>query len=671
MSHNSILIATILISTTAAAQSTSIAPIVVEDSLVSEQNTDTIDFLKTSQSPVSDSGEFLNSINGISGKRSGGHGMDVIVRGQSKTRVNIKTDGAFIHGGCPNRMDPATSYASPDIYDQIEVQKGYQTVSEGRGGPGGTILFSKSNPNFTKEKNMISKVGLNAETNTDQAGLLADFAYGNSDRFIRITGLGNKGGSFEDGAGEEVKSEYTHSNVSLNSNYRVNSDTKITLDVEQDRSTDIDYPGMMMDSPLSMNSTARFKLNYKNFTALLGQTNVVHEMDNADRSASSLNEVATTSNTTTAKFEGTFNSKRTNYKIGLDLQNIQQNATFAQNGVDQFDMWPDAELNTIGIYGEQEYALSDSSTLTTGLRIDSINTTANATDKDYGAGMMQVSANFNYNYYYGVVAEDKSETNIGGLLRYEKEVSDSFKWNTGISRIVRTADINERYMHKWAGATKTNMRRSGNPDINPEQHLQIEVGASTKIGKIKNKTNLYHDMVTDFISMDLAKGQKGILRSDDAQIYRNVNATISGIETEFSYRINNNWDSIFNIGYTYGRNTTDERALYDIPPIEGSLGLNWNYKKWKINTTANFAATQEHIDFESGQDVTEENAGWATIDLNTTYTVNKNTTLKAGIKNLLDHEYANHVSRNDLLSNQAVRVNEPGRSIWISGVTSF
>ncbi|MFG1491574.1 TonB-dependent receptor plug domain-containing protein, partial [Oceanospirillum sp. HFRX-1_2] len=55
--------------------------------------------------PVTDGGELLKSLNGISGTRMGGRAIDPIIRGQKQTAVNVLLDGAYLHGGCPNRMD--------------------------------------------------------------------------------------------------------------------------------------------------------------------------------------------------------------------------------------------------------------------------------------------------------------------------------------------------------------------------------------------------------------------------------------------------------------------------------------------------------------------------------------------------------------------------------------
>ncbi|MES9847772.1 MAG: TonB-dependent receptor plug domain-containing protein, partial [Candidatus Thiodiazotropha sp.] len=86
-----------------------------------------------SQGLPADGGDFLRDINGVSGIRMGGHGIDPVIRGQSQNRLNIILDGAYIHGGCPNRMDPPTAYSALESYDSVTVIKGSQTVIYGGG----------------------------------------------------------------------------------------------------------------------------------------------------------------------------------------------------------------------------------------------------------------------------------------------------------------------------------------------------------------------------------------------------------------------------------------------------------------------------------------------------------------------------------------------------------
>jgi iron complex outermembrane receptor protein len=102
--------------------------------------------------PSTDAADMLQSIPGITIGRMGGHGVEPFIRGQSQSRLNIIDDGAFIHGGCPNRMDPPTSYMAVDSIDNLIVDKGYTSVANGPGGSGGTVRSERQKPIFDEGK---------------------------------------------------------------------------------------------------------------------------------------------------------------------------------------------------------------------------------------------------------------------------------------------------------------------------------------------------------------------------------------------------------------------------------------------------------------------------------------------------------------------------------------
>ncbi|MEJ2423830.1 MAG: TonB-dependent receptor plug domain-containing protein, partial [Candidatus Thiodiazotropha sp.] len=162
-----------------------------------------------------DSADFLRNINGVSGVRMGGHGIDPIIRGQSQTRLNILMDGAYIHGGCPNRMDPPTAYSAMESYDSVTVIKGSQTVLYGGGGSGGTVLFERKPPQFEAGKNYQGSIDAGYKSNSESKEFSADAAAGSSLGYIRGVVGYQDADNYEDGDGNEVRSAFTNKSGNL------------------------------------------------------------------------------------------------------------------------------------------------------------------------------------------------------------------------------------------------------------------------------------------------------------------------------------------------------------------------------------------------------------------------------------------------------------------------
>ena len=149
-----------------------------------------------------DGGEWLLQVPGVSGVKMGGHGIDPVIRGQKHNQLNILLDGAYVHGGCPNRMDPPTSYASSEIYDDVTVLKGVQTLIYGAGGSGGTVLFDRKAPTFEEGEKVKGKYGAGYRSNGKAWDAFADVATGNNNQYLRGTISAKEAEAYDDGNGD-------------------------------------------------------------------------------------------------------------------------------------------------------------------------------------------------------------------------------------------------------------------------------------------------------------------------------------------------------------------------------------------------------------------------------------------------------------------------------------
>ena len=185
-------------------------PIQVQDGvLISSPNVDVV--LPNEQNarvPV-DAAEALLEVPGVSASRMSQHGLDILVRGQSATQLNVLLDGGYIHGGCPNRMDPPTSFAFLPSYDRVVVQKGVQSVLYGLGGSGGTILFERDTANKAAQEGIQGSAGLSGTSNGAGGTAYADGLFSNGSAYLRAYGAYQDADSYEDGDGRVVPSATT------------------------------------------------------------------------------------------------------------------------------------------------------------------------------------------------------------------------------------------------------------------------------------------------------------------------------------------------------------------------------------------------------------------------------------------------------------------------------
>lgn len=630
--------------------------------------------LGTDRRPVlpADGGDFLKQLNGVSGSRFGGRGIEPIIRGQSQTQVNVLLDGAYLHGGCPNRMDPPTSYAALETYEKVTVEKGVQTLQHGSGGSGGTVLFERdTRSQIDPEDGLSGKASLTGSTNGIKHDLSVDVTKASEKGYVRVFAQDREAGHYEDGDGKEVKSAYKHKQGGIVLGATPTADRTIEYSYENNDFDDAWYPGAGMDSPVEKADIHRLKYKDKfngkveSVDAEVYVSNVEHVMDNysvrnPNLAVANRRSVPTTSDTEGGKLALKSRTGNTELTYGVNVQNRTRNASMKNGtGAEMFVLWPGAKTDQTGVFVEADTALGETDKLKYGVRVDQV--TAKATKANtagtMGAGMIP---NARYNTVYGYGATDKKETNVGGLLRYEKSLNADTTVFAGASRTVRTADETERYIN--------NQGWTGNPNIKPEKHNQLDLGISQQRGKVKWTGTVFADKVDDFILRD----QK-MVGANNTTYYRNVDADITGIELGASAKLMDKVTLSGDIAHVRRTNTTDNRAISQTPADNGKVQLDYNGAKWGSGARVRFASNQDRIDTLSGLDA-GKTPGYGVLDAYGRYSISKNTKVRFGVDNVFDKTYAEHVSRRnaDLVANpQALRVNEAGRTTWLKLETEF
>jgi iron complex outermembrane receptor protein len=639
-----------------------------------------------------DGGDFLRDINGVSGIRMGGHGIDPVIRGQSQTRLNILLDGAYIHGGCPNRMDPPTAYSAMESYDSVIVIKGSQTVIYGGGGSGGTVLFERKQPRFEAGKSYLGQVDAGYKSNSKTKEFSTDLAAGSQSGYIRGLVGYKDADNYEDGEGNEIRSAYENASGNLILGYTPDQNKLLELNVEATREDDVLYAGAGMDSPMSDADNIRLKYEqsddlgpFAGVKAEIYSTQVDHLMDNyslRELSAPMLMSVPTSSDTTGGRLLGDIMLGGNNLTIGIDMQNNERDAdrysgmpTMAEPTTLQSIMWPGAELEQTGLFAELAMPVGDENMLKFGLRYDRVDAAISRGDEKPDLGASPTPNNL-YAAYYAETSDEKTENNVGGFVNYEHSLGDGSLF-AGFSRSVRTADATERYLASFARNMTTGVDSSwvGNPELEPEKHHQLEVGYKWQNADIDTDITLYYNDVTDFILRDKARGQDGILVSNGtANIYRNVDAEFYGIEWQAGYRLSNTLQANASLAYVRAENSTDDRPIAQIAPLEATVSLDYTSGDWELGGTLRANAKQTRADVENGSGLdAQETPGWGVIDLYGRYALTTNSSIRFGVDNLLDKSYAYHVNRAnvDPFNPEAIQVNEPGREVWLKGSVTF
>jgi len=121
------------------------------------------------------------------------------------------------------------------------------------------------------------------------------------------------------------------------------------------------------------------------------------------------------------------------------------------------------------------------------------------------------------------------------------------------------------------------------------------------------------------------------------------------------------------------------RPLPQIPPLEGTLGIAYENNKLGAGLLWRGVVAQTRYDKGNGDEIGTDigpSAGFGTLAANISYRATKNILIAAGVDNIFNKNYSEFISRNGaaiagLGIDQTLRVNEPGRNLWLKVSYSF
>lgn len=615
--------------------------------------------------PASDGTDYLKTIPGFAAIRNGGTNGDPILRGMFGSRLNVLTNGSSMPGACPGRMDAPSSYISPENFDALTVIKGPQTVLWGPGASAGTVKFDRDTPRFTKsEVRFDGSLTAGSFGRNDQA---ADLTVGNETFYVRATANRSHSDDYKDGDHNTIASRWDKWNADLTLGFTPDQDTllELTAGVGDGKAR---YAGRGMDGSQFKRESLGLKFEKSNIGPFLNKIEAQlyynyadHVMDNytlrtPDPRSSMRMPMA--SNVDRATWSGrvaaTFAiAQNTDLVTGIDWQHSRHRARSgtAMHSYRDKAWEKDAEFGNLGLFGEATWHATQRDRLIAGLRID----WASVKDFRQTTGMMKM--------INPTAGQRRRGSLPSGFLRYEKDLqSVPASVYVGIGHVTRFPDYWELFSPRKGPDGSVNAFQG----VQPEKTTQLDIGAQYKNDHLQAWVSAYAGYVQDFILFDYQTG--GMMGS--TTMARNVNASIMGAESGFTYQLNPSWQIGSTLAYAWGRNWTDGGPLPQIPPLEAKLTLSYENGPWSAGALWRLVASQHRIAMNKGNVVGKDfgqSSGFGVLSLNTSYAFSKQVKFTVGIDNVLNKQYSEHLN---LAGNAGfgfpsnTRVSEPGRSAW-------
>ncbi|MCE9733054.1 TonB-dependent copper receptor [Pectobacterium sp. IFB5596] len=594
--------------------------------------------------PASDGSDYLKTIPGFSQIRNGGTNGDPVFRGMFGSRLRILSNNGEMLGACPSRMDAPSSYISPESYDLLTFTKGPQTVLWGAGNSAGTVRFERTPPRF--EKSGIQGSASVLAASNDRHDENADVSFGNEGGYVRLIGNKSQSGDYKEGDGKRVASKWDKWNADVALGWTPDSDTLLELTAGKGDG-EARYAGRGMDGSQFKRESLGIRAEKSNIGNVLDKIEASayynyadHVMDNYTlRSPSGMGMMGMPMasqldrKTVGGRMMATWIWADYELKSGADMQ-TNTHRRWRNDG------WKkDAQFNTYGVFSELTWQASGQSKVIGGTRIDQTKVENNA----------------------GTSASERHDTLPAGFIRVEHTLADTpVMLYAGIGYTERFPDYWELFSPTY-GPGRT---QSAFDQVKTEKTTQLDIGAQYSGQRLNSWVSAYVGRVNDFILFRYDPMNARVSEAD------NVNATIMGGETGFSYKLTDSWKTDASLAYSWAKNTDDHRPLPQIPPLEARLGLSWEKGNWSSAGLLRLVSQQNRVAVNEGNVVGKDfdnSSGFAIFSANAAYRVNQHVKLSTGVDNVFNTTYSEHLN---LAGNSSfgysanTSVNEPGRTYW-------
>ena len=590
---------------------------------------------------IHDAASWLNQAAGASVVYNGQQTGIVQLHGLFNERVKVRVDGMEITPACPNHMDPPLHYAPIDSLGKLEVIAGITPVSQGGDSIAGTVIAESAAPQFNDMAGYqpLFKLHGGYASAGDATNLGVELGAASQDTSLSYRGERLDANDYRNPNGIVRDSGYTTTRHDAVLARKIETG-ELRLDAGRHNTRDAGTPALPMD--MIRDDADKVALGYQGdfgFGAVEARAywhDIEHLMDNYSlRPSTGMKMFAPASSRDTGV---TLATRIGSTRLGLeyrmnDFNSYQQNAMTAARQ----DMFRDSSRDRLGVYGEWQGALAADWTLQAGVRGDMVrmdtgnilygySPTSNAT--------RLVQADFN------AIRHARTDYSMDVTLLARYKASPVSVYEFGLAQKTRSPSTLERYL--WSSAQSSAGQADGysylgNINLKPEVSHQISVGVQLKTGAWAFKPGVYYNRVSDYIQ---GASTAVILSGKPVLQYQNVNAELYGFDGSVAYQLDQNIGLGGILSYVRGKNTDNGDNLYRIAPLSTRLYADYQTGAWSHRAELNLAARQDKV---SAYNQEQPTSGYGVVNLRTRWQANKSFRLSAGVENLFDKIYYDHL----------------------------
>jgi len=622
------------------------------------------EYLKSKKAQVADTVELLDAFPGVSYYQAGGVSSLPSIWGLNDDRIKILVDGAEYTSACGNHMNSPLSYIPASRVASINVMAGITPVSMGGDSIAGTITVDSARPVFAKDSNSLLYQGTfstayRSNSNGFSTSLNASLASENLS--LGFTGTTDRGGSYEDGKGNKVRSTQFERNTQTVTFAARGEDQQFTLRLTHQDVPHQGYVNQYMD--LVGNKSDSVNANYtRQFAWGDLDTRIYWQQVNHEMGFFSPEKTGTMPMKTDAKDYG----YAVKASIPLtDVHLLRIGNEFHKNTLDDF--WPpvpgdvmmmgpntyvninNGRRDRFGVFAELESRWNQEWTTLLGIRDDYVKTSTGEV-QSYG-GMMN-AVDIAAATAFNAADRSKSDNHIDltATTKYEPLATESFEF--GYARKTRSPSLYERYtwgrgtmaatMTGWFGDANGYV---GDPDLKPETANTISASMDLHDANRESwqlKVTPYYTYVQDYIGVTRLSTFNPLMAMGDTKAilqFDNQDAQFYGINVAWKQNL---WDNgqfgkgrvNSSLAWTRGERTNGD-DLYHIMPLNARVSLEQRIGAWANAIDLQVVDAKTQVD---DQRFELKTAGYSLVNLRSSYQWTK-VRVDMSVTNLFDRFY--------------------------------
>jgi iron complex outermembrane receptor protein len=354
------------------------------------------------------------------------------------------------------------------------------------------------------------------------------------------------------------------------------------------------------------------------------------------------------------------------FTLGADVVHTFRDATRYRTMVDM-DMvnrekaWPGATITQAGVFAKARRTVGDL-TLTGTTRLDlaqaDVNDPTDAFRQNVGVG----------------TDLQQNDAMLSGSVTASLPLSGRWALSLGAGSVARPADATERYAERFP-SSKSQMSAEflGTPSLDPERSTQADLWLDGRGSWWSLSVNGFARRIDDYITFEKTDIDPVLPMSPAVFRYTNGEATFVGSEVSAAAEPLRTVTLRASGSYLWGRDETLDEPAFGVAPPSGTLGLRWRppvgvqpLSNVYLDGAVHWTAEQDRVAGTRGETATD---GYTTVDLQVGAQVLRRVELTAGVENLFDVTYTNHLNAKNPFS--GAQLPEPGRVVTTNLTVRF